>query len=62
MDDDDDDDEIMHVYVCRSIGIDPFTVFVAILVGGQSRLKLQQRVWEIVQLSNLVTPLLYNGV
>ena len=32
------------------------------LGGGAVAAKITANVWEIVQLSNLVTPLLYNGV
>ena len=32
------------------------------LGGGAVAVKITANVWEIVQLSNLVTPLLYNGV
>ena len=32
------------------------------LGGGAVTAKITANVWEIVQLSNLVTPLLYNGV
>ena len=42
--------------------IDPSKVSVASLGGGAVAAKNTANVWEIVQLSNLVTPLLYNGV
>ena len=32
------------------------------LGGGAVAAKITANVWEIVQLSNLVTPLLYNGI
>ena len=40
----------------------PFQGFRRHLGGGAVAAKITANVWEIVQLSNLVTPLLYNGV
>ena len=40
----------------------PFQGFCHHLGGDAVAAKITANVWEIVQLSNLVTPLLYNGV
>ena len=40
----------------------PFHGFRCHLEWGSVATKITANVWEIVQLSNLVTPLLYNGV
>ena len=40
----------------------PFQGFRRHLGGGAVAAKITANVWEIVQLSNLVTPLLYNGI
>ena len=48
---------------CLTVRINrPFQGFRRHLGGGAVAAKIIANVWEIVQLSNLVTPLLYNGV
>ena len=45
-----------------NFGNRPFQGFRDHLGGGAVAAKITANVWKIVQLSNLVTPLLYNGV
>ena len=46
----------------RNCGNRPFQGLRRHLGGGAVAAKITANVWEIIQLSNLVTPLLYNGV